>query len=242
MTEHGHQKELDMGQRHAQMATGAAMVILFSGSDYSPAPTPPVVFSYEPPTGVISWHDKNGDYVLGGFGDYTPKDRAGFYQYADLPSLDVIHSIAGLASVTGLSTLPSRTALFDQGTGLITSLDASNCLLLNSIGGGGSLLADLNISGCVSYANLDIPATSGFGNVSSVDITGCTSLVVVSANGNKLPVNVVNAILVELLANGQTDGFTNLSGQTPPAPPTGAGADAVIALRALTPPWTVITD
>lgn len=59
-------------------------------------------------------------------------------------------------------------------------------------------------------------------------------------DGNKLSTDSVNDILVLVAGNGVADGFIDLSGQTPTAPPTGAGITAKASLEANG--WTVVTD
>ena len=67
--------------------------------------------------------------------------------------------------------------------------------------------------------------------------SGVNNLVVLSC---ALTVGQVNKILTTLDANGLSDGIVEISGQTPAAAPTGAGAAAVTSLEAKG--WIVSTD
>jgi hypothetical protein len=76
--------------------------------------------------------------------------------------------------------------------------------------------------------------------LASLDISGnplITSLTVIDCS---LPVAVVNSLLVSLDGFGLSGGHITLSGQTPAAPPSGAGLTAVTNL--LGKGWTVTTD
>jgi hypothetical protein len=55
-----------------------------------------------------------------------------------------------------------------------------------------------------------------------------------------LPVSSVNGILTDLDSNGLSGGTITIDGQTPPAPPSGAGVVALANLNAKG--WTVATD
>jgi hypothetical protein len=120
----------------------------------------------------------------------------------------------------------------------ITVLDLSTCIALLTIG----------IRDCNNLTTLDFTAlalASGIdcsdnANLASVNITGLPLLVEMLAANCILPVSNVNSILVALLATGLPNGTCDLSGQTPAAAPTGAGAAAAADL--VTDGWTVTTD
>jgi len=81
---------------------------------------------------------------------------------------------------------------------------------------------------------------AGLANISSV--SGFTNITGLDVSDNNLPVNVVNTILEQIAALGIIVGnYINVSGQNPPASPSGAEAQAaVLTLQAQG--WSVTTD
>jgi len=94
-----------------------------------------------------------------------------------------------------------------------------------------------SVSGLASLTTLNLAANS---NLSSLSISGAVSINDLRAQFCALPTSEVNAILVELDANGVLNGTVFLSGQTPAAPPSGAGI--IAAANLVINGWTVITD
>lgn len=92
-------------------------------------------------------------------------------------------------------------------------------------------------------ANIQEFNASGLSLIYISSFSGFTSLLGLDLSNNRLPVSVVNAVLTELLAlfpGPVASAYVNLSGQTPPATPTGAGATAAATLNANG--WVVTTD
>lgn len=87
-------------------------------------------------------------------------------------------------------------------------------------------LPSLDVSGLSSLYYLD---AWGNENMTSLNITGCQSLVDIYADECALTEASVNAILIELDNLGNTGGYINISGGTNAAP-TGLGIAAVISL------------
>ena len=80
--------------------------------------------------------------------------------------------------------------------------------------------------------------------MNQLENTGTAFAINLILNNNALPVAVVNQILVDLdtITTGYTgySGTINLSGQTPAAPPSGAGATAKTNL--IGKGFTIVTD
>jgi hypothetical protein len=175
----------------------------------------PKVFSYSPATVTVTWTDKNGN---------DSGNLAYFYAHADIPSVVVLYfSDALLSSFTNLSALPNLAALSCSGSFALTQIDISYCLKLTTLAA----------------------PTCGLTSVSGLQTCPLLNNVDVSGDGtgiSKLPVSVVNYILQTLLAGGLTGGACFTFSQTPPAPPSGAGAAAKAALLAEVPAWNVVTD
>lgn len=80
--------------------------------------------------------------------------------------------------------------------------------------------------------------------LNQLENTGTAFAINLILNQNELPVSVVNQILIDLdtITTGYTgySGTINLGGQTPSAPPSGAGATAKTSLT--TKGFTLITD
>ena len=105
-------------------------------------------------------------------------------------------------------------------------------------------LSTTGASVCIGYA-ADWTQLTGFNwSYAGVSVIpgflGMTALTAVRLDHNSLSVASVNTVLQQLVANGAIDGTVNVSGQTPSAAPTGAGATAVTTLQAQG--WTVTTD
>jgi hypothetical protein len=74
-------------------------------------------------------------------------------------------------------------------------------------------------------------------------VLGNPSLTFLELITNNLPTSEVNRILAEGSANfTSTSGDIDLSGQTPAAPPSGAGLTAKAELEGRTPGWTITVD
>lgn len=67
-----------------------------------------------------------------------------------------------------------------------------------------------------------------------------TNILILFAQSNKIPASQVNAVLIALDAGGVSNGTIQISGQTPAAPPSGAGITAKNNL--ISKGWTVLTD
>ena len=91
-----------------------------------------------------------------------------------------------------------------------------------------------------SYTQIGV--TSGYINLvtSMGSLIGLTNLTVLDLSDNLLPVSRVNAILSQLVSNGASNGHLNLSGQFPPAAPTGQGLLDLGTLRSRG--WAVSVD
>ena len=77
-------------------------------------------------------------------------------------------------------------------------------------------------------------------NLASISLPSLVLVNDCEVTGGMLPTSTVNAILVALAAGSVSGGFCDLRGQTPAAPPSGAGAAAVITLQGRA--WNVNTD
>lgn len=79
------------------------------------------------------------------------------------------------------------------------------------------------------------------GSINAVTLSPTPLLTQALFNGNNISSDIVNDILAWVLSNGVSNGILNLSGQTPPAPPTGQGVADKNELI-LTYNWTLPTD
>ena len=94
----------------------------------------------------------------------------------------------------------------------------------------------MNISGLTNFPPI--------AELNQLENTGTAFAINLLLNSNALPVSVVNQVLIDLdsITTGYTgySGTINLSGQTPSAPPSGAGATAKTNL--IGKGFTLITD
>lgn len=105
-------------------------------------------------------------------------------------------------------------------------VDTMNAFLSQSALGG----TILSFSG---FGITSIDASTVFTNLTGSDVE-------VDLSNNSLNAASVNGVLANFVSNGATGSFIDLSGQTPPRPPTGQGiADKATLIGA---GWTVNTD
>jgi len=76
--------------------------------------------------------------------------------------------------------------------------------------------------------------------ISDLDISGNSLLSDLDLSSNRLTTAVVNKLLLQLDAFGQTDGLAALQTQTPAAPPSGLALGAITSLENKS--WGVATD
>ena len=131
-------------------------------------------------------------------------------------------NVSGLTSLEDLyaNSCPNLAYLNVQGCTGLTNTDLSKSTICDAF-------ETLNFSGCSS---LEYAELSGNVNLTNVIITGCLSIVFLSAQSCALTVSSVNTILTTLDANGVLNGFVSLSGGTSAAP-TGAGITATTSLQ-----------
>lgn len=77
-------------------------------------------------------------------------------------------------------------------------------------------------------------------DLTSLSVVNTQPIILLDGHINLLSVAQVDSILIALDGNGLPGGLVDLSGQTPPAPPSAPGMAAVISL--LGNGWTVIVD
>ena len=167
---------------------------------------------------------------------------AGTLDLTSCPTLIDVY-VNGNAGVTGI-TLTGLAALsrLDINNCLITgTLDVSPCTaltILNCQNNNG--LTDITFPPVPILTNLNSDdAEYSFGDL---DVSSCTLLTYLNLRGTGTSQAGVNTILVNLVANGLDGGYADLSYQTPPAAPSGAGAAALITLTGYPNPWTILTD
>jgi hypothetical protein len=126
------------------------------------------------------------------------------------------------ATLIGDGGIPSTDGVFDL-SGVASTLDVFD--VSSSFG-----FTTLNASGLPVLTQLYFLHCTA---LTSIDISG--SLLISALNGSDcaLPTSQVNAILVQMQGSGVPLASMNidLSGQTPPAPPSGAGAAAKTAIN-----------
>jgi len=123
-------------------------------------------------------------------------------------------------------------------------LDFSSLVNTNSLGH--------QVQNCPNLTTIDLSSLEDAGQLTLDTNPLLTSLVlnpatnlplsstIITANNSALPVSNVNDILVKVDGWGRSNGYLDLSNQTPLAAPTGAGAAAVTSL--LGKGWSVTTD
>lgn len=208
------------------------IAILAAWANASVTPPPPPAFSYEPATAIIQWNDKNGSFQTG--------DLTTFNSTADIPSVTNVglNTDGSVTSISGLAALPTLSELDATGNSGLTTLDVTGCVALTYLDCSDNNLADLfGVSSCTALTNLYC-----YGNsyLTALDVAGLSVLTYLDCGSNALTVPTVNTILGDLVSGGATGGTVDLSLQTPPAPPSGAGITAATTLG--TRGWTVTTD
>jgi hypothetical protein len=160
-----------------------------------------------------------------------------------LTSLDV----SGAAALTTLECFGNQLTTLDvSGAAALTTLDCDDNMLttldvstntaLTTLDCGNNQLTTLDVSTNAALTTLGCPGNQ----LTTLDVSTNTALTTLGCDDNLLTTSAVNAIFVALAGFGNSNGYANSLGQTPPAPPSGAGAAAVVTLQGLG--WTVVTD
>lgn len=148
-------------------------------------------------------------------------------QYADVSDCDVpgtnISSLKSfnLSGSTNIENLRLDDSDFSSG------INVSNLVNLEFLDLDQCNLPSLNVSGLSNLYVLDV---WGNENLTSLNISGCENLVDLYAYNCALTEASVNAILIELDNQANTNGYLTLDGGTNAAP-TGLGIDAIISLQ-----------
>lgn len=157
-------------------------------------------------------------------------------------------------NLSGCTLLQSLDCSTNQLNSLYVSSDSA---LLSDLYCNDNQLTDLNLSGFTSLSTLYCDTNQ----LTNLNISGCTSLVGLYTGNNQLtslyldsfnifdircsfnylPITIINQILVHLNSETTNYGQADLDGQTPPAPPSGAGITAKTNLQTVK-FWTVNTD
>jgi hypothetical protein len=159
-------------------------------------------------------------------------------------------SVAALVNLTtlelsnlGLTTIDStgltNLTVLDLSDNHLTSYNPSNHTALTMLNlGGNDLTSPPNMTALANLVQLSLDR-NGSGLV-TFSITANVLLILVKADNNSITTTVVNAVLADLVAAGQSGGTLTLQGQTPAAPPSGQGIVDVGTLSGNG--WTVSTD
>ena len=131
--------------------------------------------------------------------------------------------------VTGCIAL----ARLDCNTNSLTALDASTCTLVNYLSCYSNALTSIDVAGLTSLAFL----LCGNNALTTLDLSGNPLLTCLDISNNLLPQDAVDAILAQLVTNGQEEGWVNLSGNVPPSDAGQASAATLVGLS-----WTVTVD
>ena len=139
-----------------------------------------------------------------------------------------------------LAPLPDGILFFNLTDNLLTELDPS--LLPATVT---NLLLDENSFTSFDVSQIPTPCTQiSLANndiETLVNPSGIPAVALdVTLGGNRLPTSEINALLIALDNNGLDNGSVDTSGQTPAAPPSGAGATAKTNLEGKG--WFVTTD
>lgn len=187
--------------------------------------------------------DASGDTVLR-FADITDTQvtTATFAGDTSLTDLGVLGcSNLSALDVTDCSSLATLDVSTDA---TLTSLIVSGCNALTSINAQGTGISALDVSALQGLAALSLNGLSLLESLDAsncpllggVDVGDCSSLTSIDASGCALPSAVVDAILAQLDANGESGGTVDLSGGTNEAPSAaGLAAKATLEGRG----WTV---
>ena len=94
-------------------------------------------------------------------------------------------------------------------------------------------IVSLDVSGLSALAYLDCDTNQ----LTTLDVSGLSALVYLDCDTNQLTLDAVNGILAALVANGQANGYLNMSGGTN-ASPTDSADEATLLANG----WTVTTN
>jgi hypothetical protein len=131
--------------------------------------------------------------------------------------------------VSGLSAL----VYLDCYTNQLTTLDVSGLSALAYLGCDTNQLTTLDVSGLSALVYLDCDTNQ----LTTLDVSGLSALVYLDCDTNQLTLDAVNGILAALVANGQANGYLNMSGGTN-ASPTDSADEATLLANG----WTVTTN
>jgi hypothetical protein len=124
----------------------------------------------------------------------------------------------------------------DYSNNAITALDVSNLPALQQLTANNNQLSTINVSGNPQLAVVSVTQNL----LTTVNVTGLTLLSFVAVSNNNLPTSQINNLLIVCDATGLANGSFDSTGQTPAAPPSGAGAAAKANL--IIKGWSVFTD
>lgn len=154
-------------------------------------------------------------------------------------------NVVNVKTFTALSWSPSSATVFwfDNFTGKIGNLSTFNeqadFASVNQLNfNDGTATAISGLSSLNSQTLVTLLANGSL--ITTIDISGQQALTDVEFNQSALTVTAVNTILTTLDGYGLHNGTVDLSGQTPAAPPSGAGAASAANLSGKG--WTVTTD
>jgi hypothetical protein len=160
---------------------------------------------------------------------------------------DFTSSIAQITAVSGLGNLPNLKTI-NLHHNQLTTLDLTSNPELTEISLYNNSLTSINVTNNIKLVTL----SASFNNISSIDLTHNTNLFLlsipknqlttvdlshnsallkVSVENNNLPVAAINKALTDLDALGLHNGTFASFYQSPPAPPSGAGATALLNLQ-----------
>jgi hypothetical protein len=131
--------------------------------------------------------------------------------------------------VTGCTML---TALYCDSNAL-TALDVSASTVLGYLYCQDNALTSLDTTGCASLWSFNCNDNQ----LTALDISTNPAIISMNASNNLLTQDAVDAILAQLVTNGQSGGWVNLSGNVPPSD---AGQASAATLQGLS--WTVTVD
>jgi hypothetical protein len=115
----------------------------------------------------------------------------------------------------------------------IVSLDVSGLSALAYLGCQNNQLTTLDVAGLSALVYLDCDTNQ----LTTLDVSGLSALVYLDCDTNQLTLDAVNGILAALVANGQANGYLNMSGGTN-ASPTDSADEATLLANG----WTVTTN
>ncbi len=170
-----------------------------------------------PLTGTVDWGD----------GTVQSFNAIGNHSYA----------IPGIYTVNIIVDVPANVTRINNDSDNITSVSGLNNMpALNYLQININNLSALDVSGNPAMATVVAFSNS----LTAFDISSNPNIITLNLFGSQLPVSDINNILINLDSFGLLNGFVRLDGQTPAAPPSGAGAVAKTSLQGKG--WTVITD